>query len=74
MPPTCFVFTDPIIKTVKNWGNELEKNIPPEFLPYFLEIIGYSFEHNFDTFNEFINTFRDIGHKKYDTILRNSYA
>lgn len=51
LPPTCFVFTDPIIKTLKKGGNDLYQNIPAELLPYFLEIIGYSFEHNFDIFN-----------------------
>ncbi len=58
LPPTCFLFTTPMLRTLYEGGHNLHQKIPPMFLAYLIEILAYSFTEDEEVFDEFLSAFR----------------
>ena len=48
--------------------------IPPQFLPYVLEILSYSFEDSEENFKKFLQIFKDGCKKHYQRLLNCKFA
>jgi hypothetical protein len=44
-----------LISALKEGGDILHQQVPPEYLPYIVSIIAFSFENNMEKVNEFLN-------------------
>lgn len=51
----------------------LHQQVPLQFLPYFLEILGYSFDNDEEDFLEFVKQFKDFCFDTYESILTNNF-
>ena len=66
MPNTCFIFTCPLLKALKDKGQVLHRRINPEYTAFLVKLVCYSFENDESVFNEFLSIIRDLSKVGYN--------
>ena len=55
--PTVFLFTKPLLDSIKNESILIYQNFPSAFLVYHIKLLCYSFENNPESFKEYLGSF-----------------
>jgi len=62
-----------MLNALRNGGNVLYCQIPPEFLPWVVEIVSYSFCEEKQGFDYFLESFKQGCDKHYDKLISSDF-